>query len=143
MVRKVEKVHGLRRVVDILRHRSRQQRHLSRVDRPRGRLPSRDAHHRLAALRGRDHVAAHIDEFGRQRVLDEIDGLVHRLLATRYTAVDDDVVDDPVRNRDHTAHDGVGLTPDLARLAWRRVPARENGDTADQLCLVIEVKVVR
>ena len=127
----VEKVHRPLVVVDMFRHCRRQQRDLSRVDRPWDGLSGWDGGRRRTALRGRDRVAVHVHECTRKRLCNETHGLVHGPLGLRDATVDDDVVDDVRRNRDHTAHDRVCRAAIRTRLARGVVLARKNGDAAN------------
>lgn len=138
----VEKVHRLVLVRDVFRHRRRQQRDLGRVDRPRGCLSGRDRGHHCTALCGREDFATQVFEFTRKRLGDKIHGGLHRVLGGGNATVNDDIVDDARRNRDHAAHDRVSCTAGSARLAGGIGLACKNGDAADQFFLVVEVEVV-
>ena len=139
----VEKVHRLVLVVDVFGHRRRQQRDLGRVDRPWGCLSGRERCRRSTALCGRERVATQVHEFARKRLGNDGDGVVHGLLGLGDAAVDDDVVDDAGRNRDHAAQDRVGRAADSTRLARGIVLARKDGDATDKFFLVVQVEVVR
>lgn len=143
MVLAVAKVHRVVLVVNVFRHGRRIQRDLGWVDRPRGCLSSGDRRRTRATLCGRQHLATQVHEFARKRLRNQAHSVVHVLLGVRGAAVDDDVVDDPRRNRDHAAYDRGRIATDSTRLAWGIILARKDGDTPDLFFLVVQVEVIR
>lgn len=101
------------------------------MDRPRGCLSGGDRCSRDVALCRRKDVATQVDQFSRKRLGNETDSEVHGVLGLVDAAVDDDLIDNPRRDRDHTANDRVGRAADSTRLARGIVLARKDGDAPD------------